>query len=266
MDSKNRNLWILLIVVLIILCCCAVAAGAAVTSWLTARATDIGPFDLGSLNSERIERRFDVGDAPRLDMTNFAGAIIVRAGESGEIRVSATKKASSWSRLERIMVEMAKQENRLVITTKKRVDFKGGSVDFEIDVPAGTWLDLRTGAGTVDVRDVAGRIDVYSGAGTIHVRGAQGTVRLGLGAGQIAYEGAPGGECRFETGAGEIVLRLPEEPDVEVDLGTGLGAVDVDFAVDGRVRPREVNGVIGDGSQGSIFARTGLGTVSIKHR
>ena len=98
------------------------------------------------------------------------------------------------------------------------------------------------------------------------MRGAVGPVRVDLGAGQITYEGAPSGDCRFQTGAGEIVLRLPDNPNVRIDVGTGLGSVDVDFDVDGHVSPRSVEGVIGDGRQGSIYAHTGVGSVSVKRR
>ncbi len=266
MESKNRNVWIVVIVVLVIACCCMVAIVAGLAGWITTRYAEpwTEPFDLGALDRERVEETFDVGDAPSLEITNFAGSVTIRPNEGDLVRVVATKRASSQSRLDRIEVDMSAGDGRLVIKTRK--DFTTGNayVELEITAPSASRVKVDTGAGQVDVRDISGQIDIHSGAGAIAVRGAQGAVQVDLGAGQITYEGAPSGNCRFQTGAGEIVLRLPEDPDVRINLGTGMGAVDVDFDVDGQVSPRSVDGVIGDGSQGSIYAHTGVGSVNVR--
>jgi hypothetical protein len=269
MEPKKRNTWIVVIAVLVIACCCILALAAGAVVWVADRygGSWEEPFDLGDLGStqrERVEETFAVGAAPDLEITNFAGAITIRSGEEELIRVVATKRASSQSRLDRITVDMQARGDGLVIRTRKDFDTGNASVDLEITVPTGSQVRVDTGAGEVDVRGVTGQIEIHSGAGSVDVRDAQGTVQVGLGAGQIRYEGTPRGDCRFETGAGEIILRLPERPNVRIDAGTGLGAVDVDFDVSGSVAPRSVNGVIGDGRQGSIFAHTGVGSVSVK--
>jgi DUF4097 and DUF4098 domain-containing protein YvlB len=268
MESRNRNVWIIVIVVVVLACCCALALMAGAVGWLTSRYADLGgePLDLGALQRERVEETFEVGDAPSLEITDFAGSVTVQAGEGDLVRVVATKKASSQARLDRIEVEMNEASDRVVIKTRKLFDTGNASVDLEITAPAGSRMQVDTGAGKVDVRGITGPIDIHSGAGEIGVRDARGTVHVDLGAGQITYEGAPSGDCRFQTGAGEIVLYLPESPNVRIDVGTGLGAVDVDFGVDGHVSVRSVDGIIGDGRQGSIFAHTGVGGISVTRR
>jgi hypothetical protein len=272
MEPKKRNTWIIVVIgVLVIACCCilALAAGAVVWvadryggSWEWEESFDLG--DLGSSQRERIEESFAVGSAPDVEVTNFAGAVTVRSGEGEVVQVIATKKASGQWRLDRIEVDMQARGGGVVIRTRKDFDTGNASVDLEITVPADSQVRVDTGAGEVDVRGVTGQIEIHSGAGTVDIRDAQGPVRVGLGAGEIRYEGRPSGSCRFETGVGEINLRLPERPDVDIDVGTGLGSVDVDFGVDGSVAPRHATGIIGDGSQGSIFAHTGAGSVNIK--
>jgi hypothetical protein len=266
MEPKNRNVLIIVIVVLAIACCCVLALAVGAAVWLRSDYVDLGDgsLDLSGNYDERLEESFAVGGAPTLEITNFAGKITVRAGEPGTIRVVATKKASSRSRLGRIEVDMNGRSGGLVIKTRKSFNNGNASVDLEITMPADGRMSINTGAGEVAVRDMTGRIEIHSGAGEVDVRGAQDAVQVDLGAGQITYEGVPGGDCRFQTGAGEIVLRLPEEPHVRIDVGTGLGGVDVDFDVDGRVSPRSVKGVIGDGRQGSVFAHTGVGSVSVR--
>jgi hypothetical protein len=268
MESKNRNVWIIVIAILVV-ACCGLAAMIGLGGWFVTRSLDLrdlSSFDVGGINRARIEQTFQVGAAPRLEIDNFAGAITVRPGTDGAVHVIATKKANSLSRLDRIQLTMSEQEDGLLIRSRITPTGANASVDLEITAPVDSRLAIATGAGAVDVRSITGPIDVRSGAGQVELRGARGPVGVDLGAGQIIYEGTPSGDCRFNTGAGEVLLRLPAELQMEVDLGTGVGGVYVDFAVDGVVRPREVKGVIGDGSQGSISAHTGVGAVTLRRQ
>ena len=264
MESKNRTVWIIVAVIVVVLCCCALAVAAAVVGLFATQPLDWR--GATSLQRERSEEAFVVGDAPSLEIDNFAGNVTVRAGERGVIRVVATKKAPRIGDLDRIEIKIDEQNGGLTIRTNKPSGFTNASVELEITAPGGTRLDARTGAGNVDLNDSTGEIDARTGAGNINVRGAAGTARLDTGAGNIRYQGTPQGECRFETGAGNITLDLPTDLNVQVDLDAGMGNIDVDYAVDGQVTRREVNGVIGDGSQGSIYAQTGAGNIDVVRR
>jgi hypothetical protein len=263
-ESKNRNVWIIVAVIVVVLCCCALAVAAIAVAWFTTQ--PVGWTWSGSVQSLRSEEAFPVGDAPSLQIDNFAGNVTVRSGESGVIRVTATRKAQSKADLDRIQVGVSEGEGGLVIKTEKPSAFSNASVELEITAPAGTRLDANTGAGNVDLRDITGGIRVHSGAGNVDVRGATGSARVDTGAGNIDYEGMPQGECRFETGAGNIRITLPAEPNVRVDLSTGIGEIDVDFAVDGRITGRDVQGTIGSGAQGTIYAHAGAGNIDVVRR
>lgn len=264
MESKNRNVWIILAVIVVVLCCCVLAVAAAAVSLFVTQ-----PFDWTgsiSLQSEHSEQTFAVGETPNLKIDSFAGDVIVRTGQSGVVRVAATKNARSRDDLDRIEVQVTERDGGLVIKTEKPSSLNSVSVDLEITAPAGTRLDAFTGAGDVDLNDITGGIDAHSGAGDLDVRGAAGTARLDTGAGDIRYQGTPQGECRFETGAGDITIALSADPNVRVDLETGMGDIDVGFAVAGTVTGRDVQGVIGSGAQGTIYARTGAGNIDVARR
>lgn len=268
MEQKNRNVWIGIAVLIVVCCCCAVVAAAAALGWFAVRVeraqTDLQIFEFGTRSRAQVEETFQVGEEPYLEIRNFAGSVSIRPGEDNVIRVVATKRASSTSALSRITVGMNEQSDRVVVQTKKPNNLSNANVDLEITAPPGTEIDLHTGAGTVELRDMTGSIRANSGAGTIEVTGAAGPVRLGTGAGSLQYQGTPAGHCSFESGAGDIRLRLPADPDVRVDLNIGLGTIDVGYDVDGSTSPRDVSGVIGDGSQASIYANTGLGIISVR--
>jgi DUF4097 and DUF4098 domain-containing protein YvlB len=266
---------------------------------------DWGEVDWGEVagqERERIEQTFDVGDAPSLQIDNFSGSVTVRAGEGDTIQVVATKRVRRRSDLERIKIDIDERGGGLVIKTTKPRSLMSASVELEITTPAGTRLDAHTGSGSVTVQglngdarldtgsgsvdvhdlsgdveidtgsgsvkieDVTGEIDAHSGSGSIDVRGARGLVRLRTGSGNIEYQGTPQGDCRFETGSGRITLMLPADLNMEVDLDTNSGDIDVDFDVDGRVTKRKVEGDIGDGSEGSIYAHTGSGSIDLIRR
>jgi DUF4097 and DUF4098 domain-containing protein YvlB len=180
--------------------------------------------------------------------------------------VAVTKQVRRKADLDRIEVEVSERDGGLVIRTEKPSGLNTASVEMEITTPAGTRLDAHTGAGNVDIVDITGEIDVHSGAGDLDVNGAAGIARLDTGAGSIRYQGTPQGKCRFETGAGNIRLTLAADLNVQVDLQTGIGEVDVDHAVDGKVTRKMVQGVIGSGAQGAIYAHTGAGNIDVVRR
>jgi DUF4097 and DUF4098 domain-containing protein YvlB len=266
MEPRNRNILIVVVVVLVIGCCCSLAAGAGAVAWFGARTFDVAPLDVVGSSRQRVEETFAVGDAPTLDVSNFAGSITIQGGEGNTVHVVAVKRIRDQSGMDRVAVNMSQRGGDVVVSTRVSALTKNASVDLDITAPAGSKLLLDTGAGTIDVRGITGPIEVHSGAGQVNLRGGRGPVTVDLGAGQIIYEGALTGENRFQTGAGEIRLRLPAELNMEVDLSTGIGTVGVEFYVDGLVRARKVQGVIGDGSQGSITAGTGAGGVFLEQR
>jgi len=267
-EKKNRNIWIAVVVLIVVLCCFAAAVAAVAAIFIVDRVEEVGTdldiFEFDTDARATVEEVFETGEAPYLDVVNFAGGITVRAGEGNTMRIVATKWATRSSALDRISVTMTEEQNQITVRTKTANNLGNAYVELEIIAPPGTVLKLRTGAGTIELRGITGSTDAHTGAGAIAVAGAAGPVRLGTGAGSIQYQGTPAGYCSFETGAGEIQIRLPANPDVRLELGVGLGNIDVGYDVDGSSSARTVTGVIGDGSQATVYANTGLGTISVK--
>jgi DUF4097 and DUF4098 domain-containing protein YvlB len=286
MESKNRTVWIVFAIVAAVLVCCCVAAIVASAlgfGWFTT-----GPVRFGGvpgLQTERIDQTFLRGSGSTLTVSNFAGNVTVRTGGAGQVQVVATKRAPSRASLDSISVEMQPQDGSLQIKTTRSGILSNLSVNIEIMAPADTLLDLHSGAGSIDVRgfqndvradsgagsltiqDVTGTIDGHTGAGSIDVRGATGLVRLNTGAGSIDYTGTPQGDCRFETGTGSIQLTLPASLNATVDLGTGVGDIQLGgFAVEGQVSKRAVKGTIGSGNQAQIYAHTGTGSIDLNRQ
>jgi DUF4097 and DUF4098 domain-containing protein YvlB len=124
-------------------------------------------------------------------------------------------------------------------------------------------LKASTSSGSIEITRVDGEVDAHTGSGSIDLSGAQGKVRLETRSGGIDYQGTPRGDCSFQTSSGGITLLLPADLEMSIDLSTSSGSVDVDYPVAGRTTKRLARGVIGSGDQGSIFARTGSGSIHL---
>lgn len=277
--TNHRAIWIFVILALVAMCCCAAAITAVGLGYLAIPGVRVG--GVRSMSQDRVEQTFEVGAAPKLEIESFAGRVTVRAGEDGTVRVVATKRAAGRAHVEQIVVEMEEHDDGVTITVSKPLAVSNASVDLEITAPADTELDLQTGAGDVTVDGLAGaaavdtgagnvRIDgpgrrkVHTGAGNVSVQGAAAEVDLSTGAGNLDYDGSPVGMCQFETGAGNIRLKVPDGLSAEVDLTTGIGEVTTNLEVAGQVSKREVHGRVGGGAGAQIEAHTGVGNISLR--
>jgi hypothetical protein len=267
MENGNRTVWIVIAVIVVgaLLCCCVVAVGAAVAGLYAlpvSREVSFGRVE------ERSEQIFSVGEAPTLEVENFAGDVTVRAGGSGEIRVIVTKRARSDSQLNQIDADVSERDDGVRIrTSHPGTSIGGASVNLEVFVPGDARLELDTGAGNVTVDGVQGEISARSGAGNVRVQGAADPVELDVGAGEIDYEGEPQGDCVFNSNVGNVTLRLPSDVNAEIRLTTGIGNVDLGgFDVEGEISRTEVDGLIGTGEEATIEAHTGAGNVVLVRR
>lgn len=167
-------------------------------------------------------------------------------------------------------------------------------------------LDVDTGSGSATVTGVRGSVNVDTGSGSVTVRDVQGdevsidtgsgevtgggltarSVSVDTGSGSIDLDGVSAPEVSMDTGSGSVelaLLRDVEALDVDtgsgsvtirapadlggmVDLSTGSGGIDMDFAVQVRsVRRDEVRGTLGDG-RGTIRIETGSGGIRLLKR
>ena len=256
--NRRRNIWIIAIIAGLLLLCCGVAGIAgAVAIYRSASGEASG----GGMRSDRVVRTFEVGESASLAIDSFAGAIVVRPGPGGEIRVVATKKARSTAALGRIEIEMDERRGELRVRATKPASLGNASVTFEVTVPESTRISLHTGAGQVDVEGVQGGVTADTGAGRIGLARVGGGVEARSGAGRIEVSEVSGGAIKLHSGAGSV-----DVVDVTGDLyaHTGSGSIAVRGA-SGEVRLDSGSGSLdyeGDPS-GSCRFETGSGHIRL---
>jgi len=181
-----------------------------------------------------------------------------------------------------------------------RLHTGSGSVDAS-DVTGA--LEVDTGSGSATVAGVRGDLSVDTGSGSVHVRDVDGgdveldtgsgrvtgtgitarTLGVDTGSGSIELDGVSSPEVVLDTGSGSVdltlltdvdmldvdtgsgsvTIRAPENLGGRVEIETGSGGIDMDFAVQVRsVRRDHVVGTLGDG-QGTIRIDTGSGGIRL---
>lgn len=160
-------------------------------------------------------------------------------------------------------------------------------VDIEIKVPRDANLDLHTGDGNIDMRNVRGDLSLHTDDGRIDVTAIDGALRAETGDGRIRVNGrfdvldvktGDGGiealaldgskldaNWRLSTGDGDLTLRVPATIAADVELHTSDGHIDLAMPVTvmGRTGTREIHGRINGGGK-LLSLRTGDGSIRLE--
>lgn len=146
------------------------------------------------------------------------------------------------------------------------VNLDTGSGGLTLSGMKGPSLRLDTGSGSVRADDVEVRDLVADvGSGGIHLRRTKASrVKLDTGSGGTELELlAPVDEITIDGGSGGVTVRVPASIGADIDIETGSGDIQTDFAVQTtRVERDHLRGRIGDG-HARIRIESGSGGVRL---
>ena len=153
-----------------------------------------------------------------------------------------------------------------VTDAQGEVRLNTGSGGVTIDGVHGETLDVDTGSGSVRGRDVDTKmlkIDVGSGGLSLDaIKAPRVTVDAGSGHTELGFL-QPVEDLAVDAGSGGVTLHLPATQGAEVDVETGSGGIDSDFAVQTtRLSRDRLHGTIGDG-KARIKIESGSGSVRL---
>jgi DUF4097 and DUF4098 domain-containing protein YvlB len=169
-----------------------------------------------------------------VDLMIVSGDIIVRGWERREARVQAYS--------ERGRLESEFSSSRLTIDVRSDRDNWGrgryGETRYEVSVPHGARLMLRSTSGDISVTDTRGEVEAKSSSGEITVEGARDRVEIGTISGDIIGRGLTGdieagtvsgeidlsnveGVVRLSSTSGELTLTDARSRDVEMSTTSG---------------------------------------------
>jgi len=160
-------------------------------------------------SQQRLSRNYPAGKNVRLELRNISGTITVETWAKDEIRITAemdTRKATFNPR---------QTESGLVIDIVG--DNRGkdvGDMNFKIQLPARSSVDLETRSGQITVANIQGelvRAHIWT-SGDITLSGINAARVFATNTiGDIFFDGefASGGTYEFKSGKGNITLSLP---------------------------------------------------------
>ena len=159
---------------------------------------------------QKVSRHFPAGKNVRLELRNLAGTIEVETWNREEIKITAIMDSPT------IHFNPRPTETGLVIdvVSDNRGRENVGDVNFKIQMPVRSSVDLETRSGQINVSNIQGelvRAHVWT-SGNITLSGVNAArVFASNTTGDILFDGefASGGTYEFKSGQGTITLRLP---------------------------------------------------------
>jgi hypothetical protein len=206
-----------------------------------------GSFSDRTETSPRV--RFDTTGPVQIDVDVFAGDVTVRVDPSSDgtiLRVSRSasfgsgREDESVESLQSIRIEADVVPGELGQRFTVRADSTHPepylqSTTISIVVPEAEGVSIRTGRGRINLKNVAGELDLSTGDGRVRVTTDRRLTR----------------DVSIVTGRGDIDLRVPNGTAARLDLSTDTGTISHDVET-GRFRllpgttPRTVTAVIDD--------------------
>lgn len=206
--------------------------------------------------TETVDRTVRIGEQGQLKLRNFSGDVRITGVSGGDVVIHAVRHATR-ERLDRIKLDIQSSGSTVSIEANHRTpgwkDERDNVVEtnFDIQVPFGTELDLKSFSGRLEVEGVTGDIEAetFSGRITIDV------VRAGKMPGITA-----------ETFSGDIEARVPNAAAGRVRFNSFSGSVqsDLPISVTGRQRRGDLDGDLGGGGGPMLRFKTFSGDLRIR--
>jgi hypothetical protein len=211
---------------------------AAATVLLVVTACNI-QFGTGIEAADTWTKSYKVSAAATLEILETTGKIHVTGGDGGEIRVTATKhaKASTEEAAKTAAKEVAIKESatadRVSLDSRASGQLSIGQsrwVDYDVTVPRGAHVTIKTTNGEVKVRDLGGLLQIEATNGEIDASGLSHGADISAVNGVITLEmtaiGSAGVRCKLVNG--EVIVRVPRDTKASVSARITNGQIEVE--------------------------------------
>src|SRR6188474_3301541 len=209
--------------------------------------------DRGPRDTETIDRTLPMPAGGTLRLKTFSGRVTITGGSGDQLVVHAVRRATR-DRLDDIKLEITQSGSTVEVDANHRlVERRNDNVvetDFEIQVPAGTRLDIKTFSAPVTVAGVTAsqNIDGFSSDITIE-----------------SSDFGDGNDIDIHTFSGDVRLRLPASAKGNIDFNSFSGRFESDLPVTlNSSSRRNFRGALNGGGNADFRLKTFSGDVSIR--
>jgi Toastrack DUF4097 len=163
------------------------------------------------------ERTYDVGSTPVIDVSTTRGKINVRTGETGRVVVTGAATVRLGLTVPVNAVELARKvaEKPPIEQSGDRLRLRSPSdpdeeramtVNYDVRVPPNARVVAVSDSGAIEVRDVAGAVEVRTQSSTIGLSDLGGTADIETGSGAVTVDRVAG-NVRISTSSSAITAR-----------------------------------------------------------
>ncbi len=164
------------------------------------------------------KRTYPITPGGRVEIVNSNGPIVVTAGESGSVGVTAVMRARAITddRAQEVLsaakIEEAAAPDHVRVATVRGNRSGGLRVAYTVTVPADSRVELTTNNGDLQAKDLRGHVKAMMMNGEIELDGIAGTVDAAAVNGRMTVRMAEvTGSVRLDGTNGRITLELPKD-------------------------------------------------------
>jgi hypothetical protein len=240
-------------------------------------------------SAEEWQHTYAVSGKPNVVVDANDGDVEVATGSSQEVAVRVISRG--WKINDELKIDGTQSGNRIEIklhrNNKVCFGFCFQSIRVEIRVPRESDLDLHSGDGNLNVKEVRGNLQLETSDGDIRVNDVEGLLHANTHDGNVDVEGrfamlnvrtgdgnidarvnasqTPQPGWTLRSSDGNIRLELPGDFAADLDAHSGDGSVKVDIPIttSGSIQDSAVRGKINGGGI-SIEIQTGDGDVHVE--
>jgi len=160
----------------------------------------------------RVSKRYPAGKSVRVELKNISGTITVESWNRDEIKISASLETPTANLTPKLVGECLSID--VMGDNRGRGDV--GDVNFKIQVPQNSSVDIETRRGDITVSNISGGLvrAHISSEGDITLTGISATQVLAQNTiGNIFFDGgfSRGGTYQFQSTKGDISVRIPAD-------------------------------------------------------
>lgn len=264
-----------------------------------------------------LEKVLQISGPVKLEVETASGDITVSSGGDGRVRIKARfqVRAASEAEAQRLAEQieadppikqignMVKIGDRDKYDSGGRVRHPSIMIDYEIEAPVQTsvqldsgsgdqhisglkgpaWADtgsgdvvitdiqtevkVDAGSGDVNLAHVSGDVDIHVSSGDVVLRDVGGDVEVDTGSGDIRVSSAigEGASWELDTGSGDVELTLPRGARFTLQAETSTGEIESDFPLRSSERAKRGSAdEVGEALISKIEVETGSGDIKIK--
>jgi len=236
-------------------------------------ATTAALLGLPAAAQESFHRSLSSSAEPDIYVTNGSGSIRIGPGSGSQVEITGHVH-SGWNSFGNVRSRVSEIVNHPPIAqsgnsihigeTHDRSLFNNITIDYEISVPTQAALNLHTGSGDIEVRDVGRFLLASTGSGSLRASGVHGNADLESGSGDIELTESGTGDVKARTGSGSLRVHGLAG---RFTARTGSGDVELSGRLSGESRISTGSGSIrlhlDPSLQANLEASTGSGDIRV---